>query len=320
MDGLVAFGKGPRVAGGAAADDDDGDDGDGGGGAAVGAADGAMVTAEDAAGGDAEADAPQCAQYKHKHRNVRRNWALPSGFPSRAVTDAYLRPSVDASEAPCDWSRPDLDALRRFCEDKFGWTAERADQDLLPMMAEYEKSSAQSRIDAHFTERRFAKVGSSRLASAIKQHNRHDAAGPPTTVAAAAAAAVATGGAKVARWSRWRPPHPRRHRLPKARRAVRVARRRPEEGEPRAGRGGAVRPAGRHARPRRPSATPDDGGDQRRRPDDDFEINPVTVSTGHSSKVCVLRREETTEPACVCVLACDDDATHTRRRTRHIQR
>ena len=71
---------------------------------------------------------PEAAAYRHKHRNVRRNWELPAGFPSRAVTDAYLKPSVDNSEMPCQWSRPDLYALRTFCEAKFGWTSARADQ------------------------------------------------------------------------------------------------------------------------------------------------------------------------------------------------
>ena len=51
-------------------------------------------------------------RFERRHKTVRRNWVLPAGFPARVVADAYLRPSVDSSEAPCQWSRPDLHGLR----------------------------------------------------------------------------------------------------------------------------------------------------------------------------------------------------------------
>ena len=63
--------------------------------------------------------------FERRHSKVRRNWVLPEGFPSRAVTDAYLKPSVDSSEAPLSWARPNLHGLREFCADKFGWTQVR---------------------------------------------------------------------------------------------------------------------------------------------------------------------------------------------------
>jgi len=106
--------------------------------------------------------------FERKHRTVRRNWVLPEGFPSATVTDAYRKPIVDTSESPCEWARPDLQALRNFCEDKFGWSQAKADEHLLPVMTEFEKGLCQSRLDEHFSwQKRFAKVGSSRLASAI---------------------------------------------------------------------------------------------------------------------------------------------------------
>ena len=131
----------------------------------------ATADAVEAASAEAEDEgrAERRRAFEHRHRTVRRNWVLPAGFPSRAVTDAYFRPLVDSSEEPLSWSRPDLHALREFCSDKFGWTQEKADETLLPMMAELEKGYSQSRIDSHFAwEKRFARVNSSRLASAIK--------------------------------------------------------------------------------------------------------------------------------------------------------
>ena len=71
---------------------------------------------------EAEADKSERRKaFEKKHSKVRRNWVLPDGFPSRAVTDAYLKPVVDSSEAPLSWARPNLHGLREFCADKFGW-------------------------------------------------------------------------------------------------------------------------------------------------------------------------------------------------------
>ena len=40
--------------------------------------------------------------------------ALPADFPSQAVWEAYLCPSVDSSEETFEWGRPELDSLRRY--------------------------------------------------------------------------------------------------------------------------------------------------------------------------------------------------------------
>ena len=137
------------------------------------------VAAGEAADEEAEAREERMKAYKRRHQTVRRNWVLPANFPSRAVTEAYRKPAVDHSEAPCTWSQPDLQGLRAFCYDKFGWNQAKADEALLPVMAEISKGSTQARIDSlfHF-EHRFAKVGSKRLASAIRLHNAPPPAAP----------------------------------------------------------------------------------------------------------------------------------------------
>lgn len=50
-----------------------------------------------------------------KHRNVSKNWTIPSSFPDRAVVNAYIRPRVDTSEEKFEWGRPDAEALHKFC-------------------------------------------------------------------------------------------------------------------------------------------------------------------------------------------------------------
>ena len=127
--------------------------------------------------------------FNKRHRTVRRNWVLPESFPLAAVSQAYLQPSVDQSEIPCQWARPNLRALREFCLDKFSWPQAKADELLLPMMAEIEKGMTQTRIDSHFTfEKRFARVDSSRLATAIGLKTGEDHLSVPTTYIAGLAA------------------------------------------------------------------------------------------------------------------------------------
>ena len=101
-------------------------------------------------------------------------------------------PQVDSSEEQCTWARPDLHGLREFCADKFGWPQAKADELLLPMLAEFERGFSQSRIDSHFSfDMRFAKVSSSRLASAIGAHTGRTDLVPTSTYAR-----VKSGGAK----------------------------------------------------------------------------------------------------------------------------
>ena len=42
---------------------------------------------------------PEIAEYKRKHRNMRKNWELPSSFPDARVIEAYRKASV-ASPTP----------------------------------------------------------------------------------------------------------------------------------------------------------------------------------------------------------------------------
>ena len=54
-------------------------------------------------------------EFKRHHQGARKNWELPSNFPSAAVMNAYLVPNVDRSKARFQWGRPDVELLRQFC-------------------------------------------------------------------------------------------------------------------------------------------------------------------------------------------------------------
>ncbi|KAK9061726.1 hypothetical protein SSX86_018909 [Deinandra increscens subsp. villosa] len=107
--------------------------------------------------------------FMDKHRNVSKNWHIPSTFPSDAVVSAYASPQVDKSTEPFSWGKPDLFVLRRLCFEKFGWGAQKADELLQPVLKEYNKHETQLRLEAFYTfNERFAKIRSKRISKAVK--------------------------------------------------------------------------------------------------------------------------------------------------------
>lgn len=70
-------------------------------------------------------------------KKFRRNAAkifLPPAFPNTAVNDAYTAPEVDSDPQPFQWGVPDLDALRSFLMATIGWSQERTDEVLVPVI------------------------------------------------------------------------------------------------------------------------------------------------------------------------------------------
>lgn len=65
---------------------------------------------------------------------LRKNWDVPETFPNSAVIKAYKDAKVDQNKDKFTYGRPDLQLLRRFCQDKFGWQQDRADELLLPVL------------------------------------------------------------------------------------------------------------------------------------------------------------------------------------------
>lgn len=107
--------------------------------------------------------------FMDKHRNVSKNWHIPSSFPSETVISAYASPQVDQSTEPFSWGKPDLFVLRKLCWEKFGWGNQKADELLLPVLKEYNKHETQLRLEAFYTfNERFAKIRSKRIKKAVK--------------------------------------------------------------------------------------------------------------------------------------------------------
>ena len=65
---------------------------------------------------------------------LRKNRDVPETFPNTAVIRAYKHAKVDQNRDKFTYGRPDLQLLRRFCLDRFGWQQDRADELLVPVL------------------------------------------------------------------------------------------------------------------------------------------------------------------------------------------
>ncbi|RDL31115.1 uncharacterized protein BP5553_09904 [Venustampulla echinocandica] len=68
---------------------------------------------------------------------------LPSTFPSPAVAEAYLHADVDSTPEPFQWGVPDLDRLRDFLMATVGWTSERTDEVLVPVIRDMNRRAVE---------------------------------------------------------------------------------------------------------------------------------------------------------------------------------
>ena len=78
---------------------------------------------------------------------------LPTQFPDKRVDYAYLQPEVDSSPEAFQWGVPDLDKLRSFLMATIGWSQERTDEVLVPVirdMNKREKEGTQANITRFF--------------------------------------------------------------------------------------------------------------------------------------------------------------------------
>lgn len=108
---------------------------------------------------------PHDTKVKKKLRELQ----LYSGFPNPAVAEAYLKPVVDESRGSFTWGKPDVEQIREFCKDHFGWTTTKIDGILLPVMKQLNLQQTQLRIDSFFRLEQHEKqaIKSQRLRRAV---------------------------------------------------------------------------------------------------------------------------------------------------------
>ncbi|KAI9362736.1 hypothetical protein BD770DRAFT_434037 [Pilaira anomala] len=92
--------------------------------------------------------------FQKKFRKKHSALEIPEDFPSRLVIDAYYNPLVDKSSQKFEWGQPQLDKLRLFLEEAFGWSEEKSDQVLLPVLQKMnskKRTRDQQEIDTYFS-------------------------------------------------------------------------------------------------------------------------------------------------------------------------
>ncbi|KAF2476551.1 PIN domain-like protein [Lindgomyces ingoldianus] len=99
-------------------------------------------------------DADKSSQFRRRFRRTQSTKLfLPATFPDPRVADAYLHPDVDDDPQPFQWGVPDLNALRTFLSGQIGWSWERTDEVLVPVIRDMnrrEKEGTQSNITRYF--------------------------------------------------------------------------------------------------------------------------------------------------------------------------
>ncbi|ROV99332.1 hypothetical protein VSDG_04009 [Cytospora chrysosperma] len=149
-----------------------------------------------------ESDAQSAFRRKFRKSQATKLFLSP-GFPSPAVYDAYLEPDVDKNSDQFQWGVPDLEGLRRFLMATIGWSQERTDEVLVPVIKDMNRrdiEGTQSNITRYFeggsysvgagAKEAFAprqrQIGSKRMAAAVnrlktKVNNNAGADGDATT-------------------------------------------------------------------------------------------------------------------------------------------
>ncbi|OAL56936.1 PIN domain-like protein [Pyrenochaeta sp. DS3sAY3a] len=98
------------------------------------------------------ADAASGFRRRFRRANATKLFLL-TAFPDPRVAEAYLEPAVDSDPEAFQWGVPDLAALRTFLSTQIGWSPERTDEVLVPVIRDMnrrEKEGTQANITRFF--------------------------------------------------------------------------------------------------------------------------------------------------------------------------
>lgn len=93
------------------------------------------------------------SSFRRKFKRNATKLFLPPTFPDKRVDHAYLNPEVDSDPSPFAWGVPDLEALRQFLMATIGWSQERTDEVLVPVIKDMnrrENEGTQANITQFF--------------------------------------------------------------------------------------------------------------------------------------------------------------------------
>ncbi|KAL9928954.1 rad2 superfamily protein mus201 [Glossina fuscipes fuscipes] len=80
-----------------------------------------------------------------------KNIELQEGFPNIKVIEAYITPTIDESQETFTWGDPDIESIREFARQTFGWTAEKINNILHPVLKKLKEKKTQTSIRNYLT-------------------------------------------------------------------------------------------------------------------------------------------------------------------------
>ena len=78
---------------------------------------------------------------------------FPDIFPDDRVYDAYNNPTVDKSEERFEFGEINTEELKKFAASKMGWSYDKTDETLLPLLSRIEKFSKEQQMMEDFVVR-----------------------------------------------------------------------------------------------------------------------------------------------------------------------
>lgn len=78
-------------------------------------------------------------RFRKKFKKMATKIFLPPSFPDRNIDEAYIHPEVDSDPSEFQWGVPDLNGLRSFLMATIGWSQERTDEVLVPVIRDMNK-------------------------------------------------------------------------------------------------------------------------------------------------------------------------------------
>ncbi|KAG6450420.1 hypothetical protein O3G_MSEX006561 [Manduca sexta] len=79
-----------------------------------------------------------------------KNVALTEDFPSVRVVQAYLEPNVEKSDERFSWGELDITILRDYTRAKFGWSQNKLDEIIKPVLKRITERKTQKSMDDYF--------------------------------------------------------------------------------------------------------------------------------------------------------------------------
>lgn len=96
---------------------------------------------------------------------------LPPSFPDDRVDMAYLNPEVDKDTTPFEWGVPDLHGLRNFLMATIGWTSDRTDEVLVPVIRDMNRKVAEGH-QVNLTNFFSGSTGAGAFAPRVREANK----------------------------------------------------------------------------------------------------------------------------------------------------